>query len=139
MNPIMPDIHFYLQGQRRLWGFFVPCTVSAERYLTHRIMATPEDLRSHVQRIFLALSTPANHALDAAVTDLFSVLKGRGKALQQRILSITRPLLAPATISYLQDPASTVGPPGRVLPPFISPDLPVVYLRTQPTVEGSSS
>jgi hypothetical protein len=70
--------------------------------LGHRILGQPANLRAHVQRIFLLIKIGDNSALYSALLDLMIALGTHGHALKQRMLALARPLLAPATFSFLQ-------------------------------------
>jgi len=70
--------------------------------LGHRILGQPTDLRAHVQRIFLLIKIGDGAALYSALLDLMIALGAHGQALKQRMLVLAKPLLAPATLNFLQ-------------------------------------
>lgn len=70
--------------------------------LGHRILGQPADLRAHVQRVFLLIKIADSAALYSALLDLMIALGTHGQALKQRMLSLSKPLLAPATFGFLQ-------------------------------------
>lgn len=70
--------------------------------LGHRILGKPTDLRAHVQRIFLLIKLGDGAALYSALLDLMIALGTHGQALKQRMLDLAKPLLAPATLDFLQ-------------------------------------
>ncbi len=71
-------------------------------FLGHRILGHPTDLRAHVQRIFLLIKIGDGAALYSALLDLMIALGTHGHALKQRMLGLSKPLLAPATRAFLQ-------------------------------------
>ncbi len=70
--------------------------------LGHRILGKPTDLRAHVQRIFLLIKLGDGAALYSALLDLMIALGEHGQALKRRMLVLAKPLLAPATLDFLQ-------------------------------------
>ena len=70
--------------------------------LGHHILGRPTDLRAHVQRIFLLIKTGDGAALYSALLDLMIALGTHGQDLKQRMLVLAKPLLAPATLKFLQ-------------------------------------
>ncbi|HES76585.1 MAG TPA: hypothetical protein ENO09_06215 [bacterium] len=70
--------------------------------LGHHILGRPTDLRAHVQRIFLLIKIGDGAALYSALLDLMIALGTHGQALKQRMLNLAKPLLAPATLNFLQ-------------------------------------
>jgi tetratricopeptide (TPR) repeat protein len=70
--------------------------------LGHRILGQPTDLRAHVQRILLLIKLGDGAALYSALLDLMIALGTHGQALKQRMLGLAKPLLAPATLNFLQ-------------------------------------
>ncbi len=62
-------------------------------HCTRLVAATPNNLRAHVQRVYLAILCHDRMALTGALVDLFLVLEERGSALRQRLLEQAEPLL----------------------------------------------
>lgn len=59
-------------------------------YFCHCIARDPNDLRSHVRRIFLEREQGQNMQLYAALFDLFIALGNRGSELRQRMLRLAK-------------------------------------------------
>lgn len=71
-------------------------------YLGHRIFDHPEDLRSHVQRIFLLLEGSESDELQDALVDLFIALGGKGRALKRHMLDHARLRLSQEAVTLLE-------------------------------------
>lgn len=59
------------------------------------VASTSNNLRSHVQRVYLSVLCHDGVELTGALMDLFLILEGRGLALRQRLLDQGAPLLNP--------------------------------------------
>ena len=59
------------------------------------VASAPNNLRSHVQRVYLSVLCQDGVELTGALMDLFLILKERGQALKQRLLDQGAPLLNP--------------------------------------------
>lgn len=99
---LLADAHFSLAGERRLVlaGQGDPRTGS--RYLAHRIIDNPRDLRAHVQRIYLLLVAGDEVTLRASIVDLFIVLGDKGHALKARMLDCATPVLSKTVAAFLR-------------------------------------
>lgn len=63
-------------------------------YLIHNISRSPNELRNHIQRIYLFIQLQNSQALTGALVDLYLVLKDKGTALRYRVLMTARKLLS---------------------------------------------
>ncbi len=59
----------------------------------HSITRRPEDLRAHVQRIFIFMTQADTSRIFSALVDLFLALGKRGYALRKRLLQLSKPYL----------------------------------------------
>ncbi len=59
------------------------------------VASAPNNLRSHVQRVYLSVLCQDGVELTGALMDLFLILEQRGMALKQRLLEQGAPLLNP--------------------------------------------
>jgi len=79
------------------------CPITAiSQYLTYQIIKSPNDFRSHIQRIYLLIQQQNTNALYGALFDLFLVLGPNGLALRQRMLFNAQSLLAELDFNALQ-------------------------------------
>ncbi|MDC9727903.1 MAG: hypothetical protein PSN04_01055 [Methyloprofundus sp.] len=58
---------------------------SLYRQLVYKVSRFPKRLMFHLQRIYYCFDNKVSEQLYAALIDLFIVLKGKGKALSQRV------------------------------------------------------
>lgn len=80
-----------------------PCSIVViTQYLTYQIIKSPNDFRSHIQRIYLLIQQRNTAALYGAIFDLFLVLGSNGLALRQRMLFNAQSLLAELDFNALQ-------------------------------------
>jgi hypothetical protein len=72
-------------------------------YFCHCIARDPNDLRSHVRRIFLEREQGRNIRLYAALFDLFIALGNRGSELRHRMLRLAKANLEPHQYNLLHE------------------------------------
>ncbi|MFW5447925.1 MAG: tetratricopeptide repeat protein [Methylophagaceae bacterium] len=77
----------------RLASELCSVTVLSEN-TAHKITRNINDLRSHVQRIYLFIKEQQAKAVYSALVDLFLVLQGNGFALRKRMLASAQALLS---------------------------------------------
>lgn len=99
---LLSDAHFSLSGERRLVLAGMGDPRHGSRYLGHRIVDNPRDLRAHVQRILLLLAAGDEVTLRASLVDLFIVLGDKGNALKARMLDCASPLLSKTVAAFLR-------------------------------------
>lgn len=99
---LLSDAHFSLSGERRLVLAGMGDPRQGSRYLGHRIVDNPRDLRAHVQRILLLLAAGDEVTLRASLVDLFIVLGDKGNALKTRMLDCASPLLSKTVAAFLR-------------------------------------
>lgn len=75
--------------------------------LAHKITRSPNDLRSHIQRILLFIEHKKNEAAYNSLIDLFIVLGDKGHALRTRMLSAAKLLLSETQFSILSQTFSS--------------------------------
>jgi hypothetical protein len=93
----------------------LPAWYPAERmesHLAHCLLRNPQDLTCHTRRILFWLAQPGCTGLAAALTDLATILDGRGGALWQRLFQQTRHRLPPSLADSLETPGHP--PPGEL-------------------------
>lgn len=100
--PPMAEEYFSLAGARRLVLSGQGVSRDGSRYLAHRIVDNPNDLRAHVQRIFLLLASEDEVTLRASLVDLFIVLGDKGHALKVRMLDYATPQLSRTVAAFLR-------------------------------------
>lgn len=76
------------------------CDIALE-YLDHAISRTQNDLRSHVQRVYLYMSKKDADAVYGALVDLFIILKESGRPLRKRMLEASRSILGEERYRFL--------------------------------------
>ncbi|KDE38614.1 hypothetical protein ADINL_3069 [Nitrincola lacisaponensis] len=76
-------------------------------YSSRYISAVPKHLRTHIRRIYFAIRKGDSPRLVGALIDLFLVLRGKGKALVNRVIDQAEPLLDKQTLSALRKFADT--------------------------------
>jgi hypothetical protein len=76
-------------------------------YTSRSVSAVPKQLRTHIRRIYFAIRRGDKTRLTGAIVDLFLVLKGKGKALVNRVIDQAEPLLDKKTLSDLRKFADT--------------------------------
>lgn len=100
------EAYFGIEGNRHL--FFREVAPGAAlfnaslAYLGHCIFDHPEDLRSHVQRIFLLIKGGESDELQDALIDLFIALGGKGRALKRHVLDQARLRLSHSAFTLLE-------------------------------------
>jgi len=62
-------------------------------FLAHQIARDPEDLRAHVQRIYLHIAAKNAEEIYGALVDLFIVLGAKGSPLRHRMLAVSKKFL----------------------------------------------
>ena len=75
--------------------------------LAHKITRFPNDLRSHIQRIFIFIEHKKNESVYSSLIDLFLVLGDKGAALRKRMLSSAQFLLSETQFSVLSQSFSS--------------------------------
>lgn len=106
-SALLADVHFNLAGERRLVLAGRGDARDGSRYLAHRIIDNPRDLRAHVQRILLLLAAGDEITLRASLVDLFIVLGDKGQALKTRMLDCASPLLSKTVAAFLRKHLAT--------------------------------
>lgn len=76
-------------------------------YSSRYISAVPKHLRTHIRRIYFAIRKGDSGRLTGALIDLFLVLRGKGRALVNRVIDQAEPLLDKSTLSALRKFADT--------------------------------
>ncbi|MCD8513353.1 MAG: hypothetical protein LRY63_08430 [Nitrincola sp.] len=76
-------------------------------YTSRYVSAVPKHLRTHIRRIYFAIRRGEKERLIGAIIDLFLVLKGKGKALVNRIIDQAEPILDKKSLSDLRKFADT--------------------------------
>jgi len=94
--------YFAIAGTQRLFLGELAAPDAGLTYLCHRIVADPQDLRSHVQRICLLAGRQDGHALPGALVDLFIAAGDKGLDLKQRMLELAVPHLGSTCVAYLK-------------------------------------
>lgn len=87
------DATFLISGNTQLQINVPAVCDKAVEYLDHAVTRTKNDLRSHVQRIYLHVDRKDADAVYGALLDLFIVLKERGRPLRERMLNASRTVL----------------------------------------------
>jgi hypothetical protein len=99
-EPLEPAFALASQKGLRLGSQFE--TRAAWRHLSAMLVRDPRDLRSHAQRIYLALDSEDPELAFGALTDLFIALGEKGLNLRSALLELSRPYLAGEHYFYLQ-------------------------------------
>ncbi|MEN8166364.1 MAG: hypothetical protein ABFR65_02680 [Pseudomonadota bacterium] len=73
----------------------------AVEYLDHAISRTQNDLRSHVQRVYLYIDKKDADTVYGALVDLFIILKESGRPLRERMLEASRTVLGEKRYRFL--------------------------------------
>lgn len=76
-------------------------------YFCHRIARDPQDLRSHVRRIFLTCESGLAEEIFPALIDLFIALGKNGTNLRRRMLEFSRAHLGGPEYNLLRDALAT--------------------------------
>ncbi|BBL74756.1 hypothetical protein MishRS11D_18540 [Methylomagnum ishizawai] len=112
-------------------------------YFRHCIARDPNDLRSHVRRIYLEHEAGRGEELHAALLDLFIALGRRGAGLRRRMLELARDTLDPRLFQELAgafaqgvDAIHTPIVPGSILSRGIEGGLNLVHPAGEPRGEG---
>jgi hypothetical protein len=84
------DAAFFLPGSTQLRLMEHGRNNQVANYLDHAITRAPQELRSHVQRIYLHLQGKDSEAVYGALVDLFIVLKAGGRSLRERMLKLAK-------------------------------------------------
>ncbi|WP_432473478.1 hypothetical protein [Amphritea sp. HPY] len=71
-------------------------------HFTRLVASQPNNLRSHVQRVYLSILCHDAAELSGAISDLFQTLNGRGQALRKRLLNQAAPLLRADELALLR-------------------------------------
>lgn len=81
-------------------------------HFSRLVASQPDNLRCHVQRVYLSILCHDGDELTGALLDLFLVLEKRGLALRQRLVEQGSPLLRENDLGLLQQAleADEVGP-----------------------------
>jgi tetratricopeptide (TPR) repeat protein len=82
-----------------------PSSVIANK-LAHQITRSHNDLRSHVQRIFIFIEQAKPDAAFSGLVDLFLVLEDKGSALKKRMLLSAKQLLSEEQFDFLRQSLS---------------------------------
>lgn len=101
-KPQVPEVFFQLAGNT---GLYLQTQSDYPRiiaFLDGRIIRQPQELRSHVQRIFLLIAMADRARLFGALVDLYIALGAAGEALKQRCLSRAEPLLDAQKLTFLE-------------------------------------
>lgn len=94
------DLSFTLPEERRLQLTDYEQS-DAKRFLSFELCRDPENLKQHVQRIMLQISSGDSERLFGALLDLFIVLGDKGEDLRKRLLKYAEPLLVREDYDYL--------------------------------------
>ncbi|MET0070383.1 MAG: hypothetical protein ABW096_10105 [Candidatus Thiodiazotropha sp.] len=117
-HPLEPAFRIAYQGNLQIDA--LGWEAKAKSFYAHAVARSPKTLWLHVQRINL-LATVGDPDVQGALIDLFLVLDGRGIALCQRLLTMTKPLLPPEAYDLLSgqlagdEPSSPPSSRGAVL------------------------
>ena len=101
------DATFLIAGNTQLQINVPAVCDKAVEYLDHAVTRTQNDLRSHVQRIFLHVDRKDADAVYGALLDLFLILKERGRPLRERMLKVSRSSLAEERHRFLEQHLKT--------------------------------
>lgn len=74
----------------------------ASRHLAHAVKRVPDDLHTHVQRIYFASQYRSQAETYGALVDLFISLGSRGKALRTQMLAVADAQLAGQSSEFLR-------------------------------------
>ena len=77
------------------------------RQLAYKVCRSPKRLMFHLQRIYYCSDNKLSEQLYAALIDLFYVLKGKGRALGQRIATEVMPVLAEQEAAQIKNYLAT--------------------------------
>jgi hypothetical protein len=88
------EIAFHLLEYRGVVLDVVGTTNDAADIITHAITRTPKNLRCHIQRINLYITTKDEERLYGALLDLFIILADQGYPLRSRMLKLSRSALS---------------------------------------------
>lgn len=92
----------------------LPAWYPAERmesHLAHCLLRDPRDLTSHTRRILFWSAQPGCEGLVAALSDLATILDGRGCALWQRMFQMARHRL-PSSLAKAMESSGGILPSG---------------------------
>lgn len=101
-NTSASEVHFRVAGNTRLR---IRKGLDCDRgyaYLSQQVARRPQDLRLHMQRIFLLVDSKQKDRLPGALVDLFIVLGAAGQALKKRCLKLATGLLDGAARRLLE-------------------------------------
>jgi len=87
------EIAFHLLGFQGIVLDVVGCTNDAADVIGHAIARAPANLRCHIQRINLFITTKDEERLYGALLDLFIILADQGYPLRKRMLKSARSLI----------------------------------------------
>ncbi|MDD3650853.1 MAG: tetratricopeptide repeat protein [Immundisolibacter sp.] len=101
-EPSPADPCFHLREGWHLTLPELPSPEAALRLMSHRILANPADLLSHVRRILVLIDSAEPAELTGALADLFMVLRDQGEALKRRLLRFAAARLTPQQWDLLE-------------------------------------
>ena len=76
-------------------------TRRSKRYLAGQVIRNPNQLQTHLQRIFFLIDTADTEQLEGALFDLFITLGIMGGELRTSLLTICKPYISHEAFSYL--------------------------------------
>ncbi|MEN8177386.1 MAG: hypothetical protein ABFS39_02070 [Pseudomonadota bacterium] len=95
------DAAFHIPGNPRLQLKLGDWRDKAAEYLDHAVSRTQQDLRSHVQRVYLHIERKDEDAVYGALVDLFTILKESSRPLRERMLKASRSILGEERYRFL--------------------------------------
>lgn len=87
------DAAFRIPGVTRLQLDEQEWRARTAEYLDYAVSRTRNDLRCHIQRLYLHINRQDAEAVYGALVDLFIILKETGRPLRERMLNVSRIIL----------------------------------------------
>ncbi len=95
------DAAFQIPGNSHLQLDTHGWSDKASAYLDHAVARSPQDLRSHVQRVYLHIERRDGDAIFGALVDMFIALQDAGRPLRQRLLETSRAVIDEQSYQFL--------------------------------------